>query len=278
MTRNIKRWLGTATTGPSQRSFSLTLQNMDANSFRRTQPPKRISLIIICVATVVSLTCGCSKSLEQSKSAEPEPHPVTNSTLPPLIVSARPTATPTVTPGNPSPPKTVEIDEALARVFAKAAKMDPTQAPSFVLGDFNGDGAEDIAIWARANPDSLTEINNELANWTLEDPKQVPIPGTKAALQVTRPKAISAEKGELLIAIVHGVGAQGWRNHEARQAFLLRNTGGATHQVQSARQLKEMKPSSSLPPLTGDVILETISGRQGIIFWTGAKYAWMPYQ
>lgn len=247
------------------------------NSFRSKEPRTGISLIIIFVVTVLSLTCGCSKSDDQSKSAEPEPHPVSNSPVAPLIASARPTASPTEAPGSPSPPKIGEIDEAVARVFDKAAKIDSTQAPSFVIGDFNGDGSEDIAVLTRVNPDSLTEINNELANWTLEDPKQVPIPGTKAALQATRPKTINAGKGDLLLAIIHGVGAQGWRNHDARQAFLLRNTAGATPQVQSARQLKEMTPNSKLPTLNGDVILETISSRQGIIFWTGAKYAWMPY-
>jgi len=257
---------------------SRSITDMAANLFRSKEPPTGSSLITILVAAVLSFTCGCSKSAEQSKSTEPEPHPVTNSPLPPLIASVRPTATPTVAPINPSPPKTVEIDEAVARVFDKAVNMDSTQALSFVIGDFNGDGSKDIAVLARVNPDSLTVINNELANWTLEDPKQVPIPGTKAALQAIRPKAISVGKGDLLIAIIHGVGAQGWRNHDARQAFLLRNTAGATPQVQSVRQLKEMTPNSKLPPLTGDVILETISGRQGMIFWAGAKYAWMPYE
>jgi len=203
---------------------------------------------------------------------------MTNSPVPPLIVAARATPTPTGAAGNPSPAKPGEIDEALTRVFDKAARMDSTQAPSFVVGDFNGDASEDIAVLAKVNPDSLAGINNELANWILEDPKQVPIPGTKAALQATRAKTVSAEKGDLLVAIIHGVGAQGWRNHDARQAFLLRNAAGANPRVQSAKHLKEMTPNSKLPPLTGDVILETINGRPGLIFWTGAKYAWMPYE
>jgi hypothetical protein len=244
----------------------------------RKDPPTGTSLVIIFVATVLSLTCGCGKSAEQSKSAEPEPRPMTNSPAPTLITATRATPAPTGAPGNPPPPKPGEIDEALARVFDKAARMDSAQVPSFVVGDFNGDASEDIAVLTRVNPDSLPEINNELANWILEDPKQVPIPGTKAALQTTRPKAVNAEKGDLLIAIIHGVGARGWRNHDARQTFLLRNTTGTNPQVQSARRLKEMMPNSKLPALSGDVILETINGRQGLIFWTGAKYAWMPYE
>ena len=249
---------------------------MNDKSFCRKDPPTGISLIIILVATVLLFIHGCGKSDDQSKTTEPEPHPITNAPVPPLIASARPTATATVAPRNPSPPKTGEIDEALARVFDKAAKMESTQAPSFVVGDFNGDGSEDIAVLTRVTPDSLAEINSDLANWTLEDPKQVPVPGTKAALRATRPKTVSAEKGDLLIAIIHGVGAQGWRNHDARQTFLLRNTAAANPQLQSVQRLKEMTPNSKLPPLAGDVILETMNGGQGLIFWTGAKYAWMP--
>lgn len=231
--------------------------------------------IIVFVAAIVSFAfCSCGKSSDQSKSQEPEPRPATTRTVPSLIASAQATATPAAARES-QPPKSAEVDEAVARVFDKAASIDSTQVPSFVVGDLNGDGSEDIAVVTKINADLLAEINNELANWTLEDPRQVPIPGTKRAYQADRPKA---DKGDLLVAIIHGVGAQGWRNREARQTFLLRNAVWTNPQVQSSSHLIKQASNSKLPPLSGDVIMETVNGRHGLLFWTGAKYAWLPYQ
>ncbi|HBB97971.1 MAG TPA: hypothetical protein DC054_21525 [Blastocatellia bacterium] len=164
--------------------------------------------------------------------------------------------------------------DALARVFDKAVSLDEAHAPSFVVGDFNGDGSEDLAIVTKANENSLAEINNELANWILEDPRAIPIPGSKAANELQRPKPVKVEKTDSLLAIIHGVGAQGWRNSEARQAFLLRNGGGTKILVRSINDLRRDPATPRLPPLRGDAISETTNGRQGLIFWTGAKYAW----
>ncbi|HJZ81176.1 MAG TPA: hypothetical protein VKD91_12555, partial [Pyrinomonadaceae bacterium] len=122
----------------------------------------------------------------------------------------------------------------------------------------------------------LDDINNELANWILEDPREVPIPGTKAADQLVRPKPVKAEKGDSLLAIIHGVGAQGWRNQEARQTFLLRNGAGANILVRAVGSLTSLAGIAKSVPLKGDAITEDLNGRAGIIFWTGAKYAWYP--
>jgi len=34
------------------------------------------------------------------------------------------------------------------------------------------------------------------------------------------------------------------------------------------------KARQKLPTLRGDVLNETIGGKAGFVFWTGAKYAW----
>jgi len=162
----------------------------------------------------------------------------------------------------------------MARVFHETASLDETQAPSFVVGDFNGDGSEDLAVVSKESETSLGEINNELANWILEDPRTVPIPGTKAANELQRPKPVKVEKTDSLLAIIHGVGPQGWRNREARQAFLLRSGAGTNIMVRFASDLRSDSSNSKLPPFRGDAIRETINGRHGLIFWTGAKYAW----
>jgi hypothetical protein len=76
------------------------------------------------------------------------------------------------------------------------------------------------------------------------------------------------------LAIVHGVGAQGWRNPEAKQTFLLKNSAGNSMSAQTAKDLQNSKDRNKLPPLRGDAIHEAIEGKSGLIFWTGAKYAW----
>lgn len=268
-------WGGSTGPAPANVGSIGRIADLTDESFPRKEPSSGFSLAIIFVAAIVSFAfCSCGESSDQSKSQEPEPRPATARAVPSLIALAA--ATPAAAKEN-QPPKSAEVDEAIARVFDKAASIDSTQVPSFVVGDLNGDGSEDIAVVTKINADSLAEINNELANWTLEDPRQVPIPGTKRAYQADRPKAVKADKGDLLVAIIHGVGAQGWRNREARQTFLLRNAVWTNPQVQSSSNLIKQASNSKLPPFSGDVIMETINGRHGLLFWTGAKYAWLPY-
>lgn len=226
-------------------------------------------------SVLLFLSLACSKSAETAKSTEPEPRAITSSNSPtPSLLMTRATPTPAAPGESTLPPKADEVVDALARVFDKALTLDQSHAPSFVAGDFNGDGYEDLAIVTKASENSLADINNELANWTLEDPRMVPIPGSKAANELQRPKPVKVEKTDSLLAIIHGVGAQGWRNREARQSYLLRNGAGMNVLVRSAGDLRRDSANSRLPPLKGDAISETMNGRRGLIFWTGAKYAW----
>jgi hypothetical protein len=77
-----------------------------------------------------------------------------------------------------------------------------------------------------------------------------------------------------MLAIVHGVGSQGWRNPEAKQTFLLKNGVGSDMETQTLKSLRTGKYKQRLPPLRGDGIKETVRGKAGLILWTGAKYAW----
>jgi len=226
--------------------------------------------------TMISLggMIACSKSSDQPKTAELQPTPITSSSPAPSF-PALAQATPAQTSENRSP-KTDEVADAVARVFANAVNLDQNHPSPFLVGDFNGDGSQDIAVITKANGEALGDINNELSNWTLEDPKEIPIPGTPAANQLTRAKAVKVDKSDVLLAIIHGVGPQGWRNREARQTYLLKNAVGTGAEVQSAAALRRSSPKQNLPPLRGDAIAEAINGRRGLLFWTGASYAWAP--
>src|SRR5215471_3063897 len=231
-----------------------------------------LTLALISLAGMIA----CSRSADQQKTSELQPTPITSvSPAPSLPALAQ--ATPGERKQN-AVPKPEEVAEAVARVFANALKLDQTHAPPFLVGDFNGDGSEDIAVITKASDDAVAEINNELANWTLEDPKEIPIPGTPAASQLGRPKSVKVEKSDALLAIIHGVGPQGWRNREARQTYLLKNAVGTRAEAESAEALRHSSSKQNLPPLRGDAIAEALNGRLGLIFWTGAKYAWAPQQ
>ena len=235
------------------------------------KPSLDARIVMFMLAATLLLSTGCSARQQSTESTPTSVSARPTATFPAL---AQATATPKTSP-TPVAPGAEEVAQTIVRIFEKSTTMAQGRSPGFLVGDFNGDGSEDLAVMTKPNDAALSEINNELANWTLEDPHEVPIPGTKAADQLTRPKTVKAEGNDELLAIIHGVGQTGWRNTEARQAFLLRNSVGTDAAVQTAASLRELSPRASVP-LRGDAIIETVKGLRGLIFWTGARYAWAP--
>jgi hypothetical protein len=243
---------------------------------------KRTTTLSFCVVTLAIIFClaGCSGGNQAQQ--EPKPvimeQPVKPATPPPSpILPLQTAATPLEAKEapKPSPPKPEDVTAMLARVYQKAVTPDTSREPAFLVGDFNGDGSQDLAILVKPNEARLGDINNELANWILEDPKTVAIPGLPVGGRASGPgRPVRAEKGEVLLAIIHGVGAQGWRNPEAKQTFLLKNSAGNSMSAQTVKDLQNSKDRNKLPPLRGDAIHEAIAGKSGLIFWTGAKYSW----
>lgn len=237
---------------------------------------ERMNALVLTMALIPTLflISACTKTTEEAKSTEPpprvEPAAVPATGLLPLM---SPTPTPSPAKKAAEPPAPTEIRNAVARIFKNAATPDASRNPNFAVGDFNGDGSEDLAVAVRANEGSLGEINSELANWILEDPRNISVQGTGAARIPSR-KPVRAERADTLLAIIHGVGPQGWRSPEAKQTFLLKNAAGSNVLVQSAKDLRNIKDKQKLPSLKGDAISETVGGKSGLVFWTGAKYAW----
>ena len=240
---------------------------------------QRLATLFSCgprllLVVMLWLAAACRSSSDQNKTAELQPVPVSSST-PSQLALPQVSATPSPAKEDVRPAKPDEVRQAMSRIFGSFAGMDDTRTPAFLVGDFNGDGSQDIAVVTRPADDALGEINNELANWVLEDPHDVPLPGTKAAAEARKPKPTKAEKTDALLTIIHGVGPQGWRNSEARQTYLLRNAVGANAAVEVADRIDKSFGNSSLPR-RGDVIIETVNGYRGLICWAGAKYAWVP--
>jgi hypothetical protein len=161
-------------------------------------------------------------------------------------------------------PTEVEMRAAIQRTYADAVIVDHTNARPFIVGDFNGDDSEDIAIVVKPRNEKLSELNSEYVNWILEDPHHIQ--------QIAR----GVRAKETLLVVIHGRERAGWRNDLARQTYLLKNAVGTEFASESRSQLRTSGEARALPQLHGDVIREKLNGSAGIIYWNGGKYAWHP--
>ena len=73
-------------------------------------------------------------------------------------------------------PAFADVKDALARAYGGVVTADTGRPPSFVAGDFNWDGSEDLAVLVTPVDGKLDAINSEVANWVLEDPMKVRVP------------------------------------------------------------------------------------------------------
>jgi hypothetical protein len=172
----------------------------------------------------------------------------------------------------PLQPGEVEVRKAVERVFGSDVEVENHAA--FLAGDFNGDDSEDLVVAVRPIKEKLSQLNDQLANWTIQDPRHTYIRAVEKS--VDRPPAAPVRQvirpGERLLAVLHGYSAAGWRNPMARQAYLLRGACG--------QALRLQQPSPALLrdfgsfPSRRDVIEEQLGEVKGVLYWTGAAYAW----
>jgi hypothetical protein len=195
------------------------------------------------------------------------------------------TATPQSTPAGPSvappklpPPTKAQVEEAFHRVFGEdlvAQSDEGSGQATFIVGDFNGDQSEDLALIARPAAGKLDDVNNELANWTIQDADTAFIPSPSKAVVVPPHQARPhVERGEQLLAIIHGVGPQGWRNPEARQAYLVKHAAATFEGTAPSVSQKAIRVMHL--PVETEIIKEVRNNKKGFLFWTGGVYAWHP--
>jgi hypothetical protein len=223
---------------------------------------------------VISRLAGCSLLLFALSACSSRPKPEQSVEAP--IAVANPSMPPRQEHrAKPLPPPTLaDVRDALHRVFGDT--LATRTISQFVVGDFNGDQSEDVAVTVHANPAKLDELNSRLANWTIEDPGRAFLPPqNKTVVRLPpKPPLELVRKGETLVAIIHGYGSEGWRDPQARQAYLLRNSAGSRAAIADLPRTLMMR--AGVMPGERKVISEHIRGRNGFIFWTGATYAWQP--
>jgi hypothetical protein len=176
-----------------------------------------------------------------------------------------------------APPQAAEVRAALERTYKGAVAFDERNLA--VVGDFNGDGSEDLAVVVRPSKDRLADLNDELSNWIVTDPRTVSPPDPrdfdphqgvqKLAPAPARPRV---EAGDALVVVIHGYKESGWRSPEAMQTYLLKNAAGTDLKTEG-RTEAQADARKRLRPL-GDVIRERLGDESGFLYWTGASYGW----
>jgi hypothetical protein len=217
----------------------------------------------VCCLLVLFSGCGQPKQpLKESAIAMPEP------TMQPQDRSAsKPIDTP--------PPRPSEIREVIQRVYQRSVTVYAKRNGHFIAGDFNGDRSQDIAVIVKPGEGKLADLNSEVANWTIQDAQNVSIHVTKTLSRPTPPAPTKVKPNDLLLAVIHGYGSTGWRAPQARQTYLVRNAVGIDLEAQPLTTvLNNAADKRKLPRLRGDVVMEKMAGQTGILYWTGAKYAW----
>ena len=226
---------------------------MCSSDFSQHRPDKLVvgrSLVspILILGTCVALA-GCSN--RQQAQQESQPQSVKTSQSQP-IASA-------------SPLRFAEVHEAVNRVFKDAALIDESRSPSFVVGDFNGDRSEDIAVIIKTAPGKVTEMNQQFPPWILKDPFVNSQPGMTP---------LRVAEHETLLAVIHGYGAGGWHDSQATQTYLLKNVLGEKIETRTKAETIAASQGKKLPQLQGDLISEILRGKQGYLYYSGSTYLW----
>jgi hypothetical protein len=219
---------------------------------------------VLLALAVIALAFAARRGREGA--AELEPHPSR-----PDVPSPPPFA------GKLPPPTPGEVEEGLRRAFGGTVHRAAGSSRG-IVGDFNGDGAEDVAVPVSPAAGRLEELNDGLANWRVQDAREDTAaehghgPPPKAA-----PSPVTVQPDDVLLAVVHGYGVRGWRDERARQCYLVRHATGAPFEAEPRTTLlRYVRRVPDEPRLTGDVILVSAGRKPGFVYWTGARYSWHP--
>ena len=224
------------------------------------------TLLVLAASASLLSTLHCNSHVDHSRwektvSASSVPVVHANAGMPAAIVLP--------------PPSEQDVRRAIARVYGDAVEL-AGGSPHYVIGDFNGDDSDDLAVEVRPVTANMAKLNDEFANWILQDPGKIFVPDpTKRVQHLPASKGMPrVRSGERLLAIIHGYGPQGWREPIARQGYLLSNTSCKAIALKKKDDVPAQM-SNLVPHLFGDLIQVERSDQSSMLFWTGGHYAWL---
>ncbi len=227
----------------------------------------KLSPCLLALAVLLGACATKETVKDEQRAGTPQTTPTAQAS--PAAAQEAPAPTPQAAPR--------EVRAAVERVYKGAVVCDERAAAA--VGDFNGDGSEDLIVRARPAPNRLAEVNDEVANWIVTDPRTVTPPdprqfnphqGVQRLAPHARPQV---EASDALLVVLHGYREAGWRNPEAQQTFLLKGVAGDELKVEPRAEAVAAAPAKS-PRLFGDVLRENLGGARGFLYWTGAGYGW----
>jgi hypothetical protein len=224
-----------------------------------------VRLLLFMIGAALSLACTTAKQ-EEKFSAKTSPASPAQTTASPLEKS-----------DSSATASLAKVKAAVQRVYVNTVEIDASYSQSFIVGDFNADGSQDLAVVVRPAKGALPKLNSEYANWIVEDPRKIVLPDpTKAVQKLPKPPARERiQQDDLLLVILHGYQQEGWHHQYARQTFLLKNSVGENMRVQSLNELsKAAAEKNAFLRGSGDVVSERLSGHDGFLYWTNGKYVW----
>jgi hypothetical protein len=219
---------------------------------------------ILCIALACALSAACADS---------PPHQIAVAEAPPPAPEA---AAPTEAAEDAGareipPPDAAEVRGAVERIFKGAVTIVPARESQFAVGDFNGDNSQDLAVAVSPTPGRLGELNDELANWIVKDPFA---PASAGVPYNQARRRVLVEESDTLLVVIHGYGAEGWRDAQATQTYVLKDGAGERIKARAQKAALASGEEGRLPRLLGDVIDETVGGRAGFLYYNGAHYLW----
>ncbi len=213
---------------------------------------------------LVALLAACAKP--------PQTETPPTATETPAVAPLPPAPPPAPTRATLPPPTAAEVRAAVARVYQDVVRVNKEGAPTFVVGDFNGDQVQDLAVVVEPAKEKLDELNSDVAPWRIRDPLTASLPPPVMAVRRNDPptRVVITAGDKLLLAIIHGYGPQGWRDPEARQTLLLKNVVGDRLTVQPLRSALPTKGAR----LRGDVIKTNVTSAAGFLYYIHSSYEW----
>lgn len=218
---------------------------------------------IACLLIVVGLAGAAAA---QSQPAAPAEQP-----QPQAQTEAKP-AGPVLPPGVPEDLPEIVLKQfgpnfeiAFQRVMTRRYLKEPKRPPlhSLLVGDLDGDGAEDAIIVATAkNPFGAAPIYR----YAVIDPFFASF--GYANPQITSGFSEEDPAGNYLLLVIHGVGKEGWRAPVPRAKFVMINLPFNTVNVAQIEGKKKK--------LVHAIILEEDGTNQSsIVVWDGKRYRWI---